>query len=83
MIVIPSCSKAKQRYNDHLFIKNNNHWILMYKNTYVYTQKSIFLVLFHQLKPSNIGNLLNIYKVHKNTFFFFFFIIVSTCVRVL
>ena len=54
----------------------------MYKNTYLYTQKSIFLVLFRQLKLSNIENLLNIYKVYKNTFFFFF-IIVSTCVRVL
>ena len=43
----------------------------MYKNTYLYTQKSIFLVLFRQLKLSNIENLLNIYKVYKNTFFFF------------
>lgn len=45
----------------------------MYKNTYLYTQKSIFLVLFRQLKLSNIENLLNIYKVYKNTFFFFYY----------
>lgn len=55
----------------------------MYKNTYLYTQKSIFLVLFRQLKLSNIENLLNIYKVYKNTFFFFFYYRKYMCTRIM